>query len=141
IALLPLLGVAPEIAQLARSTSHSMTAVAALYLGAGERLGLDRLRMLAARIAAAEHWDRLAIRRLVDDLFAAQRALSQSLLAGLSRDAGLAEARQALDEWAARQAEALERSRSFLAMLETSGELSIAKLTLANSQIHTLAAL
>ena len=47
-------------------------------------LGLDRLRLLAARISASEHWDRLAIRRLVDDLFAAQRALSQSLLAKLS---------------------------------------------------------
>ena len=85
IALLPLLGVAPEIAQLARATSHDIAAVAALYFGVGAELGLDRLRLLAARISASEHWDRLAIRRLVDDLFAAQRALSQSLLAKSAR--------------------------------------------------------
>ena len=139
IALLPLLGVAPEIAQLARATSHDIAAVAALYFGVGAQLGLDRLRLLAARITASEHWDRLAIRRLVDDLFAAQRALSQSLLAKLPGAATPEDALAALKAWAASQAEALDRTKSFLAALETTGDLSIAKLTLANSQIHKLA--
>ncbi|HUO01816.1 MAG TPA: hypothetical protein VMU31_03485, partial [Rhizomicrobium sp.] len=139
IALLPLLGVAPEVAQLARATSHDTSTVAALYFGVGAELGLDRLRLLAARITAAEHWDRLAIRRLVDDLFAAQRALSQSLLAKLAATAAPQDALKALQAWAASQADALGRTKSFLAALETSGDLSIAKLTLANSQIHKLA--
>jgi glutamate dehydrogenase len=139
IALLPLLGVAPEIAQLARATSHDIAAVAALYFGVGAELGLDRLRLLAARISASEHWDRLAIRRLVDDLFAAQRALSQNLLAKLPGTATPQDAAKALQAWAQSQADALARTKSFLAALETSGDLSIAKLTLANSQIHKLA--
>ncbi len=139
IGLLPLMGVAPEIAQLARTTGHGMAPVAALYFGVGAQLGLDRIRLLAARISASEHWDRLAIRRLVDDLFAAQRALSQSLLAKLPATATADDARKALEAWAAAHAEALERTRSFLGALETTGELSIAKLTLANSQIHKLA--
>jgi len=139
IALLPLLGVAPEIAQLARATSHDTAAVAALYFGVGAELGLDRLRLLAARISASEHWDRLAIRRLVDDLFAAQRALSQNLLAKLPGTATPEDALKALQAWAQSQADALARTKSFLAALETSGDLSIAKLTLANSQIHKLA--
>ncbi len=139
IGLLPLMGVAPEIAQLARTTGHSIAPVAALYFGVGAQLGLDRLRLLAARITASEHWDRLAIRRLVDDLFAAQRVLSQSLLAKLPATATADDAIKALAGWAASQAEALERTRSFLATLETTGELSIAKLTLANSQVHKLA--
>jgi glutamate dehydrogenase len=139
IGLLPLMGVAPEIAQLARATGHEFAPVAALYFGVGARLGLDRLRLLAARITASEHWDRLAIRRLVDDLFAAQRALSQSLLAKLPATATAADALKALGDWAASQSQALERTRAFLGALETSGELSIAKLTLANSQVHKLA--
>jgi glutamate dehydrogenase len=139
IGLLPLMGVAPEIAQLARATGHELAPVAALYFGVGARLGLDRLRLLAARITASEHWDRLAIRRLVDVLFAAQRALSQSLLATLPKTATADHALKALADWAALQAGALERTRSFLGALETTGELSIAKLTLANSQIHKLA--
>jgi glutamate dehydrogenase len=139
IGLLPLMGVAPEIAQLARTTGHGIAPVAALYFGVGAQLGLDRIRLLAARISASEHWDRLAIRRLVDDLFAAQRALSQSLLAKLPGTATADDARKALEDWATAHAESLERTRSFLGALETTGELSIAKLTLANSQIHKLA--
>jgi len=102
-------------------------------------IGLDRLRLLAGRIAPTEHWDRLAIRRLVDDLFAAQRMLAQSLLTGLGLDAGAGDAEKALRTWEETNRDALERSKSFLAALESSGELSIAKLTLANSQIHKLA--
>ncbi len=137
-ALLRRLAVAPEIAQLTQSSGHALGTVAKLYFGAGGLLGLDRLRLLASRIAAAEHWDRMAIRRIVDDLFAAQRALAQSLLGGLAKDARPSDAARALVQWAEKHEAVLERTRSFLAALETSGELSIAKLTLANSQIHKL---
>ena len=139
VGLLPLLGVAPEIAQLARG--RQVATVARLYFGLGALLGLDRLRLLAGHIAPAEHWDRLAIRRLVDDLFAAQRALAQSLLNGMAGDAGSAEAATALAHWADENKDTLARTKSFLAALETSGDLSIAKLTLATSQIHKLAEL
>ncbi len=111
----------------------------ALFAGIAALLGLDRLRQLAARISAGEHWDRLAIRRLVDDLFAAQRVLSQSLLSGLPKSASKDAAMAALSDWAEKNKPALERTVSFLAALETSGDLSIAKLTLANSQVHKLA--
>jgi glutamate dehydrogenase len=137
IGLLPLLGVAPEIAQLARG--RQVASVARLYFGVGALLGLDRLRWLAARITPVEHWDRLAIRRLVDDLFAAQRALAQSLLSGMAKESGIADADKALADWAEKNKDALARTKSFLAALETSGDLSIAKLTLATSQIHKLA--
>ncbi len=140
IALLPLLAVAPEIAHLARSTSHSLEAVAAVYFGVGRLIGLERLRLMAGRLTPPEHWDRLAIRRLVDDLFAAQRMLSQAILAELAGDASPEAARQAVSGWAKAQHEALSRTREFLAQLEMSGDLSIAKLTLANSQVHKLAA-
>jgi glutamate dehydrogenase len=138
-ALLRRLSVAPEIVHLTKSSGYALGTVAKLYFGAGGLLGLDRLRSMAARIASGEHWDRLAIRRLVDDLFAAQRALAQSLLPGLAKDARPPDAAKALVTWAQENEAALERTRSFLAALESSGELSIAKLTLANSQIHKLA--
>jgi glutamate dehydrogenase len=139
IGLLPILGVAPEIALLARTDGHDIYCVAKLYFGVGGLIGLDRLRLLAGRIAPAEHWDRLAIRRLVDDLFAAQRALAQSLLTGMAKTAGPQDAAKALEDWAGKNADALGRTKSFLAALESSGDLSIAKLTLANSQVHKLA--
>ncbi|MBI1328702.1 MAG: NAD-glutamate dehydrogenase [Alphaproteobacteria bacterium] len=143
VAVLPLLGAAPEIVHLAHARSLDIDLVAGAYFELGEIIGIDRLRGLSARIAASEHWDRLAIRRIADDLFAGQRALAQNALAGFendktdrSRDDGMEAARQ----WAKSHDETLARTRGFLGELERTGDLSIAKLTLANSQIHELAA-
>jgi glutamate dehydrogenase len=80
----------------------------------------------------------MAIRRIVDDLFAAQRALAQSLLSGMAKGAAPADASRALLHWAEKNEAALDRTKSFLAGLESAGDFSIAKLTLATSQIHKL---
>ncbi len=114
--------------------------VAGAYFAVGETVGLDRLRGLATRIAASEHWDRLAIRRIVDDLFAGQRALTTDALAGIKDGkSSRADGAAAVASWAERNADALSRTRAFLEELERTGDLSIAKLTLANSQVHALA--
>jgi glutamate dehydrogenase len=54
---------------------------------------------------------------------------------GTDREAGA----QAVQHWRDHHSDALLRTTSFLAALEATGELSVAKLTLANSQIHELA--
>jgi glutamate dehydrogenase len=138
VALLPLMSSGPQIAALAQARSLPVVCVAGAYFALGAITSLDRLRDLATRIASPEHWDRLAIRRLVDDLYAAQGALTASALDGLKgktrQDGALA-----AQAWAAAHDEALERARGFLAALEAGGDLTIAKLTLANSQVHALA--
>jgi glutamate dehydrogenase len=100
--------------------------VGALYFDLGARLGLDRLRAVAARFAPPDHWDRLALRRLMDDLSSAQRGIARKLL---RESIGL-------DDWASKQESALGRTRDFLGSLDSSGELSVAKLMLASSQIQ-----
>jgi NAD-specific glutamate dehydrogenase len=64
--------------------------------------------------------------------------VAQNLIAGLSNQASAADADKTLVDWAQANKDALARTKSFLAALETSGDLSIAKLTLAVSQIHKL---
>jgi glutamate dehydrogenase len=143
VAALPLWSTAPEIAQLAHARDLDVDLVAGAYFAIGAIIGLDRLRGLASRIGAGEHWDRLAIRRVVDDLFSSQRALAAQALedvangpAGRTRTDGA----KAAHAWAERHADLLERTKSFLEELERGGDLSMAKLTLANSQIRELAA-
>jgi glutamate dehydrogenase len=143
VSALPLWSTAPEIAQLAHARRLDVDLVAGAYFAVGTLLGLDRLRGLASRIAVEEHWDRLAIRRIVDDLFSSQRALTAQALAaangskpGRSRADGV----KIADSWAEAHADKLARTRNFLSELERTGDLSIAKLTLANSQIRELAA-
>ena len=143
VAVLPLLGGAPEIVLLAEARNLPIDFVAGAYFAMGAAVGLDRLRGLAGRIAGREHWDRLAVRRIVDDLFAAQRVLAAEALARVAEigsGAGRSEGALAVKRWETSNADALARTRGFLAELERSGELSIAKLTLANSQIYALAA-
>ena len=142
IGVLPLMAAAPEVALLAHNQSLNLDLVAGAYFAMGAEVGLDRLRGLAQRITGGEHWDHLAIRRISDDLFAGQRALTAAALAMLPPEkakGARAEGVEAVKLWAASKADALVRARSFLAALERTGELSVAKLTLANSQIHELA--
>ena len=128
VALLPALTSALDIALLAHDAGLEPDKVASRYFAVGEMLGLDRLRALAAKFSPPEHWDRLALRRLLDDLYAAQRSIARKLLASGSTP----------EQWGAAHGEVLERTRVFLGDLEASGDLSVAKLMLASSQIQNL---
>jgi glutamate dehydrogenase len=144
VALLPLLPAVPEIILLAQTQSLAIAEAAEAYFAAGGVLGLGRLRDDAAGIAAKDHWDRLALRRIVDDLYGAQRVLAgyalaraQSIGAQSIKDGGGAAAVRA---WADAHAGDVGRLTEFLGELEQGGELSIARLALANSQIQKIAA-
>ena len=143
IGALPLFGTAPEIAQLADTKDFNIDLVAGAYFSIGAEVGIDRLKVLSRRIVGAEHWDRLAIRRLNDDLFAAQRALTGDALSLIAKDQAKGtreDGAKAAQLWVKQHEGALARAKAFLVALESAGELSIAKLTLANSQIRELAA-
>jgi glutamate dehydrogenase len=129
VALLPILTSALDVALLAHDVEMEPAKVAAIYFAVGDMLGLDHLRMLAAKFSPPDHWDRLALRRLLDDLYAAQRRIARKLLSGGS----------SAESWAKAHSEALTRMRSFLVELDASGDLSVAKLMLASSQIQNLA--
>ena len=117
-----------DVALLARGTGKSPGTVAPVYGALGQTLGLDRLRAMAGKFSPPEHWDRLALRRLMDDLSQSQRNIAGTLLGSGT----------GVEDWAKSQEGALERTRDFLGILESSGELSVAKLMLASSQIQNL---
>jgi glutamate dehydrogenase len=126
--LLGSLSAALDVTLLAHETQKEPAQVAPLYFGLGAQLGLDRLRSLAAKFSPPEHWDRLALLRLLDDLSQSQRGIAKTLLIEGT----------GLQDWAKAQADGLQRTRDFLNTLETSGEISVAKLMLASSQIQNL---
>jgi glutamate dehydrogenase len=128
VALVPPRTSALDVALLAQDVDLEPGKVAALYFAVGDMLGLDRLRALAAKFSPPDYWDRLALRRLLDDLYAAQRRIARKLLAGGS----------SVEQWGETHGEALARMRTFLADLDASGDLSVAKLMLASSHIQNL---
>jgi glutamate dehydrogenase len=117
-----------DVALLARETGKAPGQVASIYAALGGAIGLDRLRSLAEKYLPSEHWDRLALRRLLDSLSRSQRGIATRLL-----DSGTP-----VEAWIKLQGAALERTRIFLQTLEASGDLSVAKLMLASSQIQSL---
>jgi glutamate dehydrogenase len=117
-----------DVVLLAQDSGGDAGKAGGLYFAIGRELGLDRLRGLVGRFHPPEHWDRLALRRLMDDLSGAQRGIARKLLKeGMS-----------VEQWTGGNAEALARTRDFLAAMEASGDLSVAKLMLASSQIQNL---
>jgi len=129
LALLSPLSGGLDVVLLAQDTGSDATKAGDLYFAIGRQLGLDRLRNLVVRFHPPEHWDRLALRRLMDDLSGAQRGIAGKLLKrGMTAE-----------QWAAENGDALARTRDFLAAMEASGDLSVAKLMLASSQIQNLA--
>jgi glutamate dehydrogenase len=142
VAILPLLGAVPEIILLSEAQGVTPVEAARTYFAVGGLIGLDRLRALASAITLNDHWDRLALRRIVDDLYAAQRLLAADALRGLvdAKAAAVSVKTNAVTVWAGRRTAEIERTRDFLAELERGGDPTIAKLALANSQIQKLAA-
>jgi glutamate dehydrogenase len=135
VAVLPVLNAVPEIILLSHAQHVPAESAARVYFDTGALLGFDRLRALANRIVASDHWDRLALRRIVDDLYAAQRLLACDALTHRPEASA-----DPIESWAKRRHAEVERTLAFLAELERGGEASIAKLALANSQIQKLAA-
>src|SRR5262249_23577880 len=80
-ATLPFLSEVPEIILLGESAKADVIASADAYGAMGAELALDRLRTDAAKIAIDDYWDRLALRRILDDLYAGQRVLAGRALA------------------------------------------------------------
>jgi glutamate dehydrogenase len=118
-----------DVVLLAQDSGGDAGDAGTLYFEIGRQLGLDRLRNLVGRFHPPEHWDRLALRRLMDDLSGAQRAIAGKLL----------KSGKTAEQWARANTDALARTRTFLAAMEASGDLSVAKLMLASSQIQNLA--
>jgi glutamate dehydrogenase len=114
--------------------------VAGAYFAASRTIGVDRLRLAAERMNLPEHWDRLAVRRLIDDLAVHQRALASRALANGAAGDNRATGSAAVDAWANTHGEQVERVRALITDLERSGTFTVARLTLAAGQIRDLLA-
>jgi glutamate dehydrogenase len=138
VAVLPAMGATPDIARLASETKKPLDMVAGAYFAAARTIGVDRLRLAAERMNLPEHWDRLAVRRLIDDLAVHQRALAARALSNGVQGDNRADGNAAVGAWANAHGEQVERVSSLITDLERSGTFTVARLTLAASQIRDL---
>jgi glutamate dehydrogenase len=144
VAVLPTMVAALDVADLAERTGWPAPTVARVFRWVGAAFGLDRLRGAANAFVLEQHWDRLALRRTLEELYEDQRLLASAALrsaktapAGLSRDQAAALAQSWIDAEGGRAMRALET----VAELEFSGGWTFTKTILAAAEIRSLAAM
>ncbi len=138
IAALAAIGATPDITRLSTETGKPLDMVAGAYFAASQMIGVDRLRLAAERMNMPEHWDRLAVRRLVDDLLVHQRELASRALRSASNGGNRADGSQAVSAWSSSHRVQIERVNSLVTDLERSGTFTVARLSLAAGQIRDL---
>ncbi|MDZ4741379.1 MAG: NAD-glutamate dehydrogenase [Alphaproteobacteria bacterium] len=138
IGALAAIGATPDIARLSSETGKPLDMVAGAYFAASRTIGVDRLRLAAERMNLPEHWDRLAVRRLIDDLFVHQRELALRALKTAPGNGDRASGSAAVASWAKEHHEQVDRVATLVSELERSGTFTVARLTLAAGQIRDL---
>jgi glutamate dehydrogenase len=134
VALLGPMAAACDIVLSADQCGKPVEDVARVYFAVGGRLGLDWLRASAEQIAIEDHWERLAITAIVEDLFSQQRALTNAVINAADGASGEA----AIAAWAESNKAAVERSNDLIGEFKTTGGIDIARLAIANRHIRTM---
>ncbi len=138
IATLPAFHHAPDIVDLAAGPRKPLDKTAELYFLTGERFGFDNLRVAATTLSSADPWDRMATRRLMEDVLVEQKSVVKAMMA-----------RMTVEETPLNIAESWERDNAALIaplqammadMAESSGRegggWSFAKLTIVNAALR-----
>ena len=134
-----------DILDICHDSGWSALATGALYFRIETETGLAELRDEAAAANFSEHFDRLAVRRVLEDLAAVQRRLALSAVNGFNENsvpggapADVADA--AIAEWMQRNGPALERRRSLVQDLDFASGATVGKLSLAARHYEELCA-
>jgi glutamate dehydrogenase len=134
---------------MAINSDWPLAPTAFLYHAMGARFRFDRLRGLGHEVVSDQHWDRLAVRRLMEDFYASQQAMTASamrfaLQAGGSLAQGVEEpsrewAESLVEAWITVNEEEAGRVDSVQRQLDASGAWTLSKLAIASTQLGEMA--
>jgi len=142
VAMLRPLTATSDIGDLATAAGWDAPSMARLYHQVGLALGFDRLRQAAGSLVTRDHFERLAVRRLIEDLMTEQATLSAAVARQCQSGDGADEARAAevVADWIGPRAGIVDQVRRTIDEIEQSGQgWSFAKLTIANVALRDLA--
>ena len=142
VAMLRPLVATADVGDLSRAAGWSAPEMARLYHQVGAAFDLDRLRAAAGRVPSGDHFDRLAVRRLIQDLMQEQLVLTRAVARASEVSVGRSEAaaEAAVDAWIGPRLSMVEGVRASVDEIEQSGAgWTFAKLTIANSVIREVA--
>jgi len=142
-AVLQPLTTAGDLVDLAEASSWPLANVARLYHAVGASFGFDRVRQAAGTYAVGDSFERMALRRLIEDLLAQQTELTRAIMAftgGGQAGEDAEAARDATTSWAALRRDKADVAIRTVEEIEAAGgPWTFAKLTIANAALRELA--
>ena len=124
-----------------RYEQRPVVSTARLYFEVGGAFGFDRLRTAASGVARGDHYERLAVRRVIEDILQEQGAMTATGLktgqprAGDSNESAV----EAVQAWIEQRGDRVRRALRQVEEVEQSGAgWSFAKLTIANAALREL---
>ena len=144
IAAIQPLTTAAELVDLANSLGWPVTDAARLYHQVGAAFSFDRLRAAAGERRGGDHFERMAVRRLIEDMLAEQAQVARAVMvfAGSSESSHSIEAAKAtVASWAQMHSGPGRVVRKTIEEIEQAGGgWTFAKLTIANGALRELVA-
>jgi glutamate dehydrogenase len=131
-----------NMADMARAAGWDAPATARIYHAVGAALSLDRLRSAAGELAGGDYYDRMAVRRLIEELLGEQLALTRAVIDFSGKpDAGAdaASAKAAVHAWTAMRRDQVREARETIEEIQASpGGWTFPKLTIVNAALEAL---
>jgi len=123
-----------DVVQVGRVSNRPIPEVGEVYYAVGADLNLDWLRFAAEAIEPENHWERLAVTAIVDDLYGQQRALTNAVFGHANNYKG----RAALDHWENTHRNPISRSKALIEEFKAGGTVDVSKLAFANRQFRSM---
>jgi len=142
IAALQWLTTAVDLVDLTTASRWPLAAVTRLYHQVGAAFSFDRLRAAAGSFRAGDAFERLATRRLIEDMLAEQTALTGAVVKAAGKGAASIDAeaaKAAVAAWAAKHPGPVKALKDAIAEIEQAGgDWTFAKLTIVNAALREL---
>ncbi|MFC2952328.1 NAD-glutamate dehydrogenase [Marinicaulis aureus] len=132
-AAIPALEFAFDIVNLANQTGWSNPGVGGVFFAVGRLFNIDAMREKARREPPADHFDRIAIRQIIEDLTNRQRILTARVIAAAGAEPKGAPAKwteKVIEKWSATAEDAIALYEESTASLDLAGPVSVGKFSL-----------
>jgi glutamate dehydrogenase len=143
VAVIRPLTLAAPLADLAQAQAWPLAPTAFVYHKVGGAFGFDKLRAAASTRGGDDPFERLAVRRLIEDMIVQQTALAGQTMAfagGPPREGEAERAVAAVTAWTSAHTQRVKAARRTIDDVEKApGGWTFAKLTIANGALRELA--
>ena len=140
---IPALEFAFDIVNLATETGWSNPGVGGIFFAIGRMFNIDAAREKARREPPADHFDKVAIRQIIEDLTARQRMLTARVIAAAGAEPKGAPAKwteKVIDKWRDKNEDAIAVFEEASGELDLAGAVSVGKFTLFTRKLDDLVA-